>query len=55
LNVRTEGSLDGVILGRIEYRTQHEVVGQSNGWYAISFNGQTGWVSGDWVTVRTQP
>lgn len=55
VNVRTEGSMDGVILGRIEYLTQHEVLGESNGWYAIAFNGQTGWVSGDWVTVRTQP
>jgi uncharacterized protein YgiM (DUF1202 family) len=51
LNVRLQPSTDGSPLGRIAPGTQYAVVGEQNGWYAISYGGQTGWVSARYVRV----
>lgn len=51
LNVRPAPSTDGDPIGSISAGTPYPLVGQQEGWYAISFNGQTGWVSADFATV----
>lgn len=54
LNVRGTPALDGPILGQIGVDDVFAVAGEANGWYKISFNGQEGWVSGQYVGVFQQ-
>jgi hypothetical protein len=54
LNVRREPSADSVKLGTVNAGEVFAVLGESNGWYKILFNGGEGWVSGDFVTVSQQ-
>ncbi len=50
LNVRSSPSTDGGILGQIGQDTPITVTGKcSNGWMRIEFNGNTGYVSGDYL------
>jgi len=51
LNVRPQPSTDGDPIGRISPSTAYAIVGEQAGWYAINYNGQTGWVSAQYVTV----
>ncbi len=51
LNVRTEPSATSPRIGRINPGESYAVTGEANGWYAINYNGQTGYVSGAYVTV----
>lgn len=51
LNVRPQPNTDGDPIGRISPGTPYAIVGEQSGWYAISYNGQTGWVSAQYVTV----
>ncbi|MGA9226994.1 MAG: SH3 domain-containing protein [Mesobacillus sp.] len=50
LNVRSGAGTNYSRIGRLVQGTQLQVIQQlSNGWYKISFNGKTGYVSGDYV------
>ena len=51
LNVRPQPNTDGDPIGRISPSTAYAIVGEQAGWYAINFNGQTGWVSAQYVTL----
>lgn len=51
MNVRSTPSTDGQPIGSISAGTPYALVGQQEGWYAISYNGQTGWVSADYATL----
>ena len=50
LNVRT-APVDGEVIGKIGTSDVFAVQGESNGWYKIGFNGQEGWVSGQFVGI----
>ena len=51
LRVRSGPGTNFEQIGSINSGTSHTVQSESNGWYAIDFNGDTGYVSGDFVTV----
>jgi uncharacterized protein YraI len=53
LNVRS-APVDGNVLGQIGVDDVFAVEGESNGWYRISYNGQEGWVSGQFVGISQQ-
>lgn len=53
LNVRTT-PVDGTIIGKIGVDDVFAVAGESNGWYKINYNGQEGWVSGQFVGISQQ-
>ena len=46
LNVRTGPSTDYGKIGSLTGGTKVTVLGESNGWYKIDYNGQEGWISG---------
>ncbi len=52
LNVRTGPGLSHGKIGIIRPGTAYEIVGQQAGWYAINYNGQAGYVSGEYVRVH---
>ena len=41
------------ILGSIYNSTSFAITGKTNGWYQINYNGRTGYVSADYVVVKT--
>ncbi|NWG16400.1 MAG: SH3 domain-containing protein [Chloroflexi bacterium] len=51
VNVRSGPGLDAARIGTLRPGDAYTVIGESNGWYSIDFNGQTGWVSAIFVTV----
>jgi N-acetylmuramoyl-L-alanine amidase len=53
LNVRSAASSTAPIIGRLSNGTQVSILGSSNGWYQISYNGQSAWVYGQYITVST--
>jgi uncharacterized protein YraI len=53
LNVRS-APVDGAVIGQIGVDDIFAVAGEANGWYKINFNGQEGWVSGQFVGVSQQ-
>ncbi|MGL4761058.1 MAG: SH3 domain-containing protein [Sarcina sp.] len=50
LHFRTGNSTGYNILGKIPTGTQVNVLGQSNGWYKVMYNGQTGWIYSSYTT-----
>ncbi|MEZ7892328.1 MAG: SH3 domain-containing protein [Candidatus Wallbacteria bacterium] len=50
LNVRSGPSTDNSIIGRLHMNDKVDILGSDNGWYKINYNGQTGWISGRYVT-----
>lgn len=51
LNLRSYPSLDGTILTQIPDGTQLILAGETNGWYVTSYNGFTGYVSGEFLRL----
>lgn len=51
LNVRTGPATSNTRIGTIRPGTTYAVVGEQYGWYAINYNGQTGYVYGPYVNV----
>ncbi|MBM7691591.1 D-alanyl-D-alanine carboxypeptidase [Peribacillus deserti] len=51
LNVRTGPSTAYSILGTVQKGEELTVTGKANGWFKISYNGRTGYVSGKYVQV----
>src|SRR5690606_42068980 len=51
LNVRTGPGTSYTRIGTIRPGTTYAIVGEQFGWYAINFEGQTGYVSGQYVRV----
>ncbi|WP_088188907.1 NlpC/P60 family protein [Desulfosporosinus sp. FKA] len=54
LNLRKTDAATSAVLTTIPKNTQVEVIAKNTGnWYNVSYNGQTGWVSGLYLTVKT--
>lgn len=51
LRVRSGPSTDYDILGTLSYGTRIEVTGECDGWYALSYNGTTGFVSAQYTST----
>ena len=51
LNVRTGPGTSYTSLGAVSRSQTYPILGQSNGWYQISYNGGSGWVSGSYVAL----
>lgn len=51
VNVRAEPNTGAARLGRLNRGDVYAITGQTNGWYSINYNGQTGWVSAGYVTT----
>jgi Glycosyl hydrolase family 99/Bacterial SH3 domain len=49
--VRAEPSTSGAILASVFQGQTYDVLGESNGWYKVSVNGQEGFVAGDYVVL----
>ena len=54
LNLRATASTDGSILTSIPNGTGLTLEGISNGWYKVTYSGQTGYVSGDYIELTTE-
>lgn len=53
LNVRSNASTNGKILGSLHKNDKVDIIGQTGSWYKINFKGKTGYVSKDYVTKGT--
>ena len=56
LNVRTEASTDAAVLTVLDYGTQVDVLSTSadGTWHQVTYNGVTGYVSGDYLQVTQE-
>jgi uncharacterized protein YgiM (DUF1202 family) len=53
LRVRQEPSADSAEIGQLDIGSTYNVQEESDGWYKIEYqSGQTGWVSGAYVTIN---
>lgn len=55
LNVRSNSSTSGNIIGSVSLNDVFDIVDSSNGWYAISYNNKIGWISGNFVSLISNP
>lgn len=53
LNVRAGASTNNKIIGSLYNGSKVEILSTSNGWHQIKYNGGTGYVSSDYVTVNS--
>ncbi len=53
LNVRSDASVNGEVVDKVDPGDIYTYLDEQNGWYKIKLsNGDEGWVSGDYVTVN---
>ena len=52
LNVRSEPSLNGNILGKLQKDDHVRIISESNGWIEISHNGESGWISSQYIQTN---
>ena len=52
LNLRSAPNLNGTIIGTIPNGATVSVTGSSGNWYAVIYNGQNGYVSGDYLVLN---
>lgn len=52
LNIRSEASLSAAVLGQLNSGDEAQVLKQQNNWIQIVFNGITGWVSVEYVSLN---
>ena len=45
--------VDGNVLGQLTNGSSITITGESNGWYMLNYNGNTGYVSGDYVKITS--
>lgn len=55
LNIRQSAGTDYSIVGKIYPDTKINIEETSNGWYKITYNGISGWVSGAYVAMDSSP
>ena len=53
LNVRSGNSTSSTILGKLTSGTTVSIIDETNGWYQISYNGQTAYVSGEYISTAS--
>lgn len=51
LNVRSQASTNGQVLGTVNLGEAYPVLAESRGWLKINFNGQDGWISGSYTEL----
>ncbi|AXO92653.1 peptidoglycan endopeptidase [Bacillus anthracis] len=51
LNVRSGAGTGHSVISKVKEGQVLQVIGQENGWFKVTVNGQTGYVSGDFVTT----
>ena len=51
LNIRANPNTSSNIIGTFNYNTKVSIIEINNGWYKVSYNNSTGWVSGDYVKL----
>lgn len=51
LNVRSQASTSGQILGTVNLGEAYPVLAESRGWLKINFNGRDGWISGAYTDL----
>lgn len=54
LNVRSGAGTGHNVISKVKQGQVLQVIGQENGWFKVNVNGQTGYVSGDFVTTGDQ-
>ncbi|PIE92287.1 enterotoxin EntFM [Bacillus fungorum] len=54
LNVRSGAGTGHNVISKVKSGQVLQVIGQENGWFKVTVNGQTGYVSGDFVTTGGQ-
>ncbi|MCX7921921.1 MAG: SH3 domain-containing protein [Clostridia bacterium] len=52
LNLRESPDTSSKVLTKLSKNTQVTIISDSNGWYKVSYDGKTGWISGQYVTVK---
>jgi uncharacterized protein YgiM (DUF1202 family) len=55
VRLRTGPSTNYSIISTLNYGTSVQVLGKTNGWYKISYNGSTGYMCGDYITIGDAP
>ncbi|MBP2024023.1 cell wall-associated NlpC family hydrolase [Clostridium punense] len=53
LNIRSGAGTSFSILGSLKSGAKIDIIDSANGWFQISYNGATGYVSGEYVTLNT--
>ncbi|MCD8004183.1 MAG: DUF4366 domain-containing protein [Oscillospiraceae bacterium] len=51
LNLRSGAGMDYGVIGKLTNGTEVDVIGEENGWYQVTVNGQTGYVYSDYLEV----
>ncbi len=51
LNLRSGAGMDYSVIGKLTNGTEVEVIGEENGWYQVTADGQTGYVYSDYLEV----
>ncbi|WP_416201190.1 MAG: hypothetical protein ACFWUD_02875 [Thermocaproicibacter melissae] len=54
LNVRTAGNDGAPIIGKLYNGAKVTILDTVNGWYKISYNGRTAWISGKYVVTASK-
>ena len=54
LRVRAEANVESAILTNLDNGTQVDVLSSENGWYQIAFNGLTGYVASDYLSLNSE-
>ena len=55
LNIRSNPNTSSSVIGKLNYNTKVSIIGISNGWYKVSYNNTTGWISGQYVNLYNNP
>ena len=45
LNIRSNPNTSSSVIGKLNYNTKVSIIEISNGWYKVSYNNTTGWIS----------
>lgn len=53
LNIRSDAAISASVLGQLSAGSQAVALQEKFGWIQIEYNGKKGWVSQDYVTVKT--
>ncbi|MCD8367206.1 MAG: DUF4366 domain-containing protein, partial [Clostridiales bacterium] len=54
LNLRSGAGMDYSVIGKLTNGTEVEVIGEENGWYQVTVDGQTGYVYSEYLEVTEE-
>jgi len=54
VNVRKAPDLSAEVLTQLNKNDSVKIIGESNGWYNITYNEITGWMHGDYVSIKDE-